>query len=168
MSTRLRLLLSPSLIGGTACNAKANPVAAGPPPCRRGSAATAGQQTAVISGGCFWGVQAVFQHVKGVISATSGYAGGTAKTTEYEIVSAGETGHAESVQIVFDPHRSPTANCCASFSPWRTTRHNSIVKEQTREHNIVRRSSTASDEQKRIAEAYIQTRSGQNISRVLW
>jgi peptide-methionine (S)-S-oxide reductase len=57
----------------------------------------------VFSGGCFWGVQAVFQHVKGVISATSGYSGGEAKTAEYEIVSTGRTGHAESVKVVFDP-----------------------------------------------------------------
>src|SRR5499427_10025072 len=62
-----------------------------------------GEQSAVLSGGCFWGVQAVFQHVKGVMSATSGYSGGAAKTAEYEIVSTGETGHAESVQIVYDP-----------------------------------------------------------------
>ena len=57
------------------------------------------KQTAVISGGCFWGVQAVFQHVKGVISSTSGYSGGSAKTAEYETVSTGETGHAESVKV---------------------------------------------------------------------
>jgi len=65
--------------------------------------AAPGHQTAVFAGGCFWGVQAVFQHVKGVISATSGYSGGSAKTAEYEIVSTGETGHAESVQVVYDP-----------------------------------------------------------------
>ena len=62
-----------------------------------------GEQTAVIAGGCFWGIQAVFQHVKGVKSATSGYSGGEAKTAEYEIVSTGETGHAESVKITYDP-----------------------------------------------------------------
>ena len=62
-----------------------------------------GEETVVFSGGCFWGVQAVFQHVKGVISATSGYSGGDAKTAEYEIVSTGRTGHAESVKVVFDP-----------------------------------------------------------------
>src|SRR5262245_23321274 len=56
----------------------------------------------VVSGGCFWGVQAVFQHMKGVVTATSGYAGGTAKTANYEVVSSGTTGHAESVRIVFD------------------------------------------------------------------
>src|SRR6266705_391026 len=54
-------------------------------------------------GGCFWGIQAVFQHVKGVVGATSGYSRGSAKTAEYELVSTGETGHAESVKITYDP-----------------------------------------------------------------
>lgn len=62
-----------------------------------------GQESVVFAGGCFWGVQAVFQHVKGVISATSGYSGGESKTAEYEVVSTGQTGHAESVKVVFDP-----------------------------------------------------------------
>ena len=66
---------------------------------------SAGTQTMVVAGGCFWGVQAVFQHVKGVVSATSGYAGGTAKTALYEIVSSGRTGHAESVKVTYDPSR---------------------------------------------------------------
>ena len=66
-------------------------------------ASTAGQQTVVFSGGCFWGVQSVFQHVKGVRSAVSGYSGGDAKTAEYETVSTGETGHAESVKVLYDP-----------------------------------------------------------------
>jgi peptide-methionine (S)-S-oxide reductase len=57
----------------------------------------------VLAGGCFWGVQGVFQHVKGVTSAVSGYAGGDKKTAEYETVSTGRTGHAESVQVTFDP-----------------------------------------------------------------
>ncbi|HEX6503959.1 MAG TPA: peptide-methionine (S)-S-oxide reductase MsrA [Terriglobales bacterium] len=61
------------------------------------------QETAVIAGGCFWGIQAVFQHVKGVVSATSGYSGGAAKNAEYELVSTGDTGHAESVKITYDP-----------------------------------------------------------------
>jgi peptide-methionine (S)-S-oxide reductase len=65
-------------------------------------AAPAGQQTIVFAGGCFWGVQAVFQHVKGVVSATSGYAGGTTASPSYEEVSTGTTGHAESVRVVFD------------------------------------------------------------------
>jgi peptide-methionine (S)-S-oxide reductase len=66
---------------------------------------SAGTQTMVVAGGCFWGVQAVFQHVKGVVSATSGYAGGTAKTALYEIVSSGRTGHAEAVKVTYDPSR---------------------------------------------------------------
>lgn len=62
-------------------------------------------ETAVFAGGCFWGVQGVFQHVKGVTRAVSGYAGGTAKTADYETVSSGSTGHAESVEVTFDPQQ---------------------------------------------------------------
>ena len=64
-----------------------------------------GLQTVVLAGGCFWGVQAVFQHVKGVSQALSGYAGGTKETASYEIVSSGQTGHAEAVQVTFDPRQ---------------------------------------------------------------
>ena len=60
-------------------------------------------ETAVFAGGCFWGVQGVFQHVKGVTNAVSGYAGGKKETAQYEVVSTGQTGHAESVQVTFDP-----------------------------------------------------------------
>ena len=66
-------------------------------------AAKSGRETIVVAGGCFWGVQAVFQHTKGVLSATSGYAGGLAKNPSYEHVSSGTTGHAEAVQVVYDP-----------------------------------------------------------------
>lgn len=65
--------------------------------------AVAALDTAVFAGGCFWGVQAVFQHVKGVVRATSGYAGGTAANPDYEQVSSGRTGHAEAVRVVYDP-----------------------------------------------------------------
>jgi peptide-methionine (S)-S-oxide reductase len=65
----------------------------------------AGLQTVVLAGGCFWGVQAVFQHVKGVSQAVSGYAGGSKETAIYEVVSSGRTGHAESVQVTFDPRQ---------------------------------------------------------------
>jgi peptide-methionine (S)-S-oxide reductase len=67
--------------------------------------ATGASETVVLAGGCFWGVQGVFQHVKGVISAVSGYTGGEKGTAEYETVSTGSTGHAESVQVTFDPHQ---------------------------------------------------------------
>jgi peptide-methionine (S)-S-oxide reductase len=67
------------------------------------AAAAEGLQTAVIAGGCFWGVQAVFQHTKGVTKAVSGYAGGEKKDADYERVSSSRTGHAEAVQVTFDP-----------------------------------------------------------------
>jgi peptide-methionine (S)-S-oxide reductase len=69
------------------------------------SPAAKGKQIAVLAGGCFWGVDAVFKHVKGVSSVVSGYSGGSAATAEYETVSTGSTGHAESVKITFDPSR---------------------------------------------------------------
>src|SRR5580704_6686470 len=68
-------------------------------------AAKSEKQTAVFAGGCFWGIQAVFQHVKGVKDATSGYSGGTVSAPGYEEVSTGKTGHAESVKVTFDPSR---------------------------------------------------------------
>ena len=79
-----------------------------PPPAVGGLAGTAGagasrSATAVLAGGCFWGVQGVFQHVKGVTSAVSGYAGGSSETASYPVVSSGGTGHAETVKITYDP-----------------------------------------------------------------
>ncbi|WP_166218836.1 peptide-methionine (S)-S-oxide reductase MsrA [Pseudomonas atagonensis] len=73
------------------------------PPPTLDETTQAHSETAVFAGGCFWGVQGVFQHVKGVQKAVSGYAGGAANTAEYERVSEGDTGHAESVQVTFDP-----------------------------------------------------------------
>jgi peptide-methionine (S)-S-oxide reductase len=69
------------------------------------TSAHAAEQTAVFAGGCFWGVEAVFEHVKGVNSATSGYSGGTKETANYDTVSGGRTDHAESVMIKFDPEK---------------------------------------------------------------
>jgi peptide-methionine (S)-S-oxide reductase len=68
-------------------------------------AAASGSQTAIFAGGCFWGVQGVFQHVGGVISATSGYTGGKGANPSYDMVSTGSTGHAEAVKIVYDPSK---------------------------------------------------------------
>ncbi|MET0330376.1 MAG: peptide-methionine (S)-S-oxide reductase MsrA [Dyella sp.] len=80
----------------------AAPQASGPVPASAASAA-AGQQIAVLAGGCFWGMESVFEHVKGVRQVQSGYAGGAASTAHYDQVSDGDTGHAESVRIVYDP-----------------------------------------------------------------
>jgi peptide-methionine (S)-S-oxide reductase len=74
-----------------------------PAPALDVPAGTAASEVAVIAGGCFWGVQAVYQHVKGVTKAVSGYAGGEKNTAEYEQVGTGQTGHAEAVQITFNP-----------------------------------------------------------------
>lgn len=77
-----------------------------PPPAR---------DTAVFAGGCFWGVEAVFEHTKGVISATAGYAGGHSTSPSYEEVSSGETGHAESVRVVYDPAQVTYGQLLAVF-----------------------------------------------------
>src|ERR1700724_713146 len=117
--------------------------------------ASPGQQAAVFAGGCFWGVQAVFQHVKGVISATSGYSGGDAKTAEYETVSTGRTGHAESVKVVYDPSQVTYGELLRVFF--------SVVHDPTELNRQGPDSGTqyrsvifyGDDEQKKIAEAYI-------------
>jgi peptide-methionine (S)-S-oxide reductase len=115
----------------------------------------ASQQSVVLAGGCFWGIQAVFQHVKGVISATSGYAGGEAKTAEYEIVSTGETGHAESVKVVYDPSKITYGQLLQIF--FSVAHDPTQLNRQGPDQGTQYRSSIfyASDEQKRIAEAYI-------------
>jgi peptide-methionine (S)-S-oxide reductase len=114
-----------------------------------------GEQTAVIAGGCFWGIQAVFQHVKGVISATSGYAGGSAKTAEYELVSTGETGHAESVKIIYDPSKITYGQLLRVF--FSVAHDPTQLNRQGPDEGTQYRSSIfyGTDEQKRIAEAYI-------------
>ena len=81
-----------------------------------------GRQTVVLAGGCFWGIEAVFRHVKGVTEATSGYAGGSAATAHYELVSDGNTGHAESVRVTFDPAQVCSASSCRCSFRSRTIR----------------------------------------------
>ena len=85
--------------------AQAEPAVTIPPPAAERPAQGTGLETAVLAGGCFWGIQAVYQHVKGVTNAVSGYAGGTQKDALYETVSSGRTGHAESVKVTFDPRQ---------------------------------------------------------------
>ena len=77
--------------------------------------AAAAEETAVFAGGCFWGVQAVFQRVRGVTRAVSGYAGGSAGTAQYDLVSRGTTGHAESVEVTWDPARVSYAQLLEVF-----------------------------------------------------
>jgi peptide-methionine (S)-S-oxide reductase len=118
-------------------------------------AAARGEQTAVFAGGCFWGVQAVFQHVKGVKSALSGYAGGRVASPSYEQVSSGTTGHAESVRVVYDPSQITYGQLLRVFfsvahDPTQLNRQGPDVGTQYRSAIFY-----ANDSQKRIARAYI-------------
>ncbi|HXI76739.1 MAG TPA: peptide-methionine (S)-S-oxide reductase MsrA, partial [Steroidobacteraceae bacterium] len=120
-----------------------NPKAAGPP------------QTAVLAGGCFWGVQGVFEHVRGVQKVIAGYAGGDRASAQYETVSSGGTGHAESVKIVFDPAQVSYGQLLQiAFSvvhdPTQLNRQGPDVGSQYRSAVFY-----GDDEQKRIAESYI-------------
>lgn len=155
--TKAAVALLGSVLGATGCNAKANPAVAIPAPAVDAPRASmTAKQTAVFSGGCFWGVQAVFQHVKGVISATSGYSGGSAKTAEYERVSTGETGHAESVEIVYDPSQITYGELLRVF--FSVAHDPTQLNRQGPDEGTQYRSAIFynSDEQKHIAEAYIQ------------
>src|ERR1700739_96251 len=154
--TRLSLIVIASLFAAVACNAKAGTPAPVPAPALDAKHAPApGQQTAVVAGGCFWGIQAVFQHVKGVISATSGYSGGSAKAAEYEIVSTGETGHAESVQIIYDASQITYGELLRVF--FSVAHDPTQLNRQGPDEGTQYRSSIfySNEEQKRIAEAYI-------------
>jgi peptide-methionine (S)-S-oxide reductase len=115
-----------------------------------------GQEKVVVAGGCFWGIQAVFQHVKGVSSATSGYAGGTVKNPSYEEVSTGETGHAESVEIVYDPSKITLGQLLKVFfsvahDPTELNRQGPDAGTQYRSIIFF-----TSQDQQRIAQAYVQ------------
>jgi peptide-methionine (S)-S-oxide reductase len=114
-----------------------------------------GIQTAVLSGGCFWGVQGVFQHTAGVTSAVSGYAGGSQMTATYDQVSSGTTGHAESVQVKYDPKKISYGKILQIFfsvvhDPTQLNRQGPDTGTQYRSAIF-----TTSDEQKKVAEAYI-------------
>jgi peptide-methionine (S)-S-oxide reductase len=139
-----------------ACHAADRKGAAVPPPVvDAAQAASNGQQTAVLAGGCFWGVQAVFQHVKGVINATSGYSGGSPTTAEYEIVSTGETGHAESVKITYDPSQITYGRILQIF--FSVAHDPTQLNRQGPDEGAQYRSAIfyGNEEQKRIAETYV-------------
>lgn len=119
-------------------------------------AAKPGKETAVFAGGCFWGVEAVFLHVKGVLSSTSGYAGGSAASASYEAVSTGQTGHAEAVQVVFDPSVVSYGQLLKVFF---SAAHNPTqLNYQGPDHGTQYRSAifTTTPEQSRAATAYIK------------
>ena len=99
---RTLILLTAAIAALTPLNARAESAAKIDPPAAE-AAAPDGLETAVIAGGCFWGIQAVYQHINGVKNAVSGYAGGKAETAHYNMVGMGTTGHAEAVKVTFDP-----------------------------------------------------------------
>jgi peptide-methionine (S)-S-oxide reductase len=112
-------------------------------------------ETVVLAGGCFWGVQGVFQHVKGVTSAVSGYTGGARSAAEYETVSTGTTGHAESVSVTFDPHQISYGRILQIYF---SVAHNPTeLNHQGPDSGTQYRSTIfpSSPEQARIAKAYI-------------
>jgi len=154
VSVRMVAMILAVMAGAVACRAGSG--AAVPAPVVDEAKATApAKQTAVVAGGCFWGIQAVFQHVKGVVSATSGYAGGSMKNPDYETVSSGRTGHAESVQIVYDPSKVSYGELLRVFfsvalDPTEVNRQG--PDEGTQYRSVI---FYGSDEQKKIAEAYI-------------
>jgi peptide-methionine (S)-S-oxide reductase len=119
------------------------------------SAASTGTQTAVFSGGCFWGVDAVYKHVKGVKNVVSGYSGGEAKTAQYETVSTGRTGHAESVKVTFDPSVVTYGQLLKVF--FAVAHDPTELNYQGPDHGTQYRSAIfyGSEDQKRVATAYI-------------
>jgi peptide-methionine (S)-S-oxide reductase len=132
----------------------AEPAVTLPPPTLEAAPAT-GLQTAVLAGGCFWGVQGVFQHTRGVVNVVSGYAGGSQLTAHYEQVSSGTTGHAESVEITYDPNEISYGRILQIFfsvahDPTQLNRQGPDVGTQYRSAIF-----TVNDEQARIAAGYI-------------
>ena len=117
--------------------------------------AAPGLQTIVLAGGCFWGIEAVFEHIKGVTDAVSGYAGGTKEQADYETVSTGTTGHAESVKVTFDPTKVSLEKLLQVFfsvahDPTQLNRQGPDVGPQYRSAIFF-----ADEEQARVARAYI-------------
>jgi peptide-methionine (S)-S-oxide reductase len=147
------LVLLLGLAAGPSCSAE--PGRSIPAYTGTGESAVGAPEVAVLAGGCFWGVQGVYEHVKGVIRAVSGYTGGRRATAQYYTVSTGETGHAESVQITFDPHRISYAQILQIFfsvahDPTELNRQGPDVGTQYRSAIF-----PLSPEQARIAKEYI-------------
>lgn len=146
--------------GGVACDRPTHAAADLPAPAQDLSAAPATtqpaqQQTAVFAGGCFWCSEAVFEQLDGVSSVISGYAGGTAESAQYETVSAGGTGHAESIQITYDPSKITYGQLLRVFF----TTHDPTTKDRQGPdwgHQYRSAIFYANEDQKRVAEAYIR------------
>ncbi|PYS68469.1 MAG: peptide-methionine (S)-S-oxide reductase [Acidobacteria bacterium] len=152
----LSILMVTGMFQNSCSLADASAVAIPDPKLDAQLAATKSEQTAVFAGGCFWGVEAVFDHTKGVVKAESGYAGGSADDAEYYTVASGRTGHAESVRVVYDPSQITYGKLLKVFfavahDPTELNRQGPDVGPQYRSAIFF-----TTDEQKRIAESYIQ------------
>ena len=155
-----RLSLCAAAIGALAFAALAAPSRAAEdavviPPPAVDAPPSDGLQTAVLAGGCFWGVQGVYQHTAGVVNAVSGYAGGTKATADYQTVSSGSTGHAESVSVRYDPKKISYGKILQIF--FSVVHDPTQLNRQGPDSGTQYRSAifTSSDEQKKVAEAYI-------------
>ena len=149
---RLIILISlPFMSLAASCDAAPLPAPAADIP----AASAKAPQTAVFAGGCFWGVEAVFRHVKGVSRAVSGYAGGTTKNPTYEQVGSGDTGHAESVEVTFDPAQVTYGQLLRVF--FQVAHDPTQLNRQGPDRGTQYRSAIfyANDEQKRVAQAYV-------------
>jgi peptide-methionine (S)-S-oxide reductase len=144
-----------SLTLAVACSSSRAAVRVPDPAVDTPLAKTSGSATLVLAGGCFWGIQGVYQHVKGVTSVTSGYSGGAADTARYETVSTGSTGHAESVRIVYDPSKVSLGQLLKVF--FSVAHDPTELNRQGPDDGTQYRSVIfyGDDEQKRIAQAYI-------------
>ncbi|MGH7671026.1 MAG: peptide-methionine (S)-S-oxide reductase MsrA [Gemmatimonadaceae bacterium] len=153
---RLILLgVSVPMLSTISCRAASAAVTIPDPTVDTPLASAPGHQMAVLAGGCFWGIQAVFEHVKGVISATSGYSGGDVPNPGYDLVSSGTTGHAESVKIVYDPSQLTYGQLLKVFfavahDPTELDRQGPDVGSQYRSAVFY-----LNAEQERVANAYI-------------
>ena len=151
------LLLAPVAVLMSTHSRAAEPAVAIPPPSLDAtSAAPAGSQTVVLAGGCFWGMQAVYEHTKGVTQAVSGYSGGSKDTAHYQMVGTERTGHAESVSVTYDPRQISLGKILQIYF---SVAHNPTeLNYQGPDSGSSYRSAIffANDEQKRVATAYIQ------------
>ena len=156
LGNRLAAALSVAALGAVqACGAASGGTPVPAPASDIPASSAAAAQTAVFAGGCFWGVDAVYRHVKGVTNVVSGYAGGTSKTADYETVSTGTTGHAASVQVTYDPSQVSYGELLRVFfsvahDPTQLNRQGPDYGKQYRSAIF-----TTTDEQQRVAKAYI-------------
>lgn len=155
LSTLTIVLLGTTLACGAATATNKTPVAIPDPALDSPLIAAGGEQKLVLAGGCFWGIEAVFEHVKGVTGVKVGYSGGTAKTADYETVSTGRTGHAESVQITYDPSRITYGQLLKVF--FAVAHDPTELNRQGPDSGTQYRSAIfySGEEQKRVALAYV-------------